>query len=170
MRELSPVRLWEPWCRFACSLGGPGNRHGENHDEISTDRSGNGLVVGRNHDSDGPKWSAHWRIPTSPMEPPIFMATTATPIILATTATTLSTPPCLATGTITKLARRGAVMTRSQLAKRCTLYLARRSFPSSLAQQLPQLGDIGRDPPRLIFGEQLVRGSPAGQIYARGGL
>src|ERR1700751_6260638 len=73
---------------------------------------------------------------------PIFMATTATPIILATTATTLSTPPCLATGTITKLARRGAVLTRSQLAKRCTLYLARRTFPSSLAQQLRQLGDV----------------------------
>src|SRR5215469_11065341 len=46
---------------------------------------------------------------------PIFMATTATPTILATTATILSTPPCLATGTITKLARRGEVMTRSQL-------------------------------------------------------
>src|ERR1700746_365119 len=53
---------------------------------------------------------------------PIFMAPTATPIILATTATILSTPPCLATGTITKLARRGAVMTRSQLARRCTLF------------------------------------------------
>jgi hypothetical protein len=49
---------------------------------------------------------------------PIFMATTATPIILATTVTILSTPPCLATGTITKLARRGAVMTRSRLVER----------------------------------------------------
>jgi hypothetical protein len=86
---------------IACSLGGPGNRHGENHDEISTDRSGNGLVE-----------------------------------------------PCLATGTITKLARRGAVLTRSQLAKRCTLYLARRTFPSSLAQQLRQLGDVRRSAPR----------------------
>src|ERR1700751_1952096 len=86
---------------------------------------------------------------------PIFMATTATPLFLATTATPLSNPPCLATGTITKLARRGAVMTRSQLAKRCTLYLARRTFPSSLAQQLRQLGDIGRYPSRLVGRERI---------------
>src|SRR6516164_1100730 len=46
---------------------------------------------------------------------PIFMATTATPTILATTATIPSTPPCLVTGTITKLVRRGEAMTRSQL-------------------------------------------------------
>src|SRR5215469_17282873 len=46
----------------------------------------------------------------------IFMATTAImPSILPTTPTILSTPPCLATGTITALPGRGAVMTRSQL-------------------------------------------------------
>src|SRR6516165_10332345 len=50
----------------------------------------------------------------------IFMATTATriaimPTILATTPTILSTPPWLATGTITALAGRGEVTTRSQL-------------------------------------------------------
>jgi hypothetical protein len=28
---------------------------------------------------------------------------------------------------------------------------------SSLAQQLRQLGDVGGDPPRLVFGEQLGR-------------
>src|ERR1700758_602968 len=44
-------------------------KSGENHDEISTDRSGDGLVVGRNNDSDGSKWSAHWRLSTSAVEP-----------------------------------------------------------------------------------------------------
>jgi len=33
-----------------------------------------------------------------------------------------------------------------------------------LTQQLRQLGDIRRDPPRLIFGERLGRRSPTGLI------
>jgi hypothetical protein len=39
------------------------------HDKISTDRSNGGLVGGRSHDSHGSKWSAHWRISTSSVEP-----------------------------------------------------------------------------------------------------
>jgi hypothetical protein len=35
-------------------------------------------------------------------------------------------------------------------------------------KQLQQLGHIRRDPPRLIFGEQLGRRSPARRIYVKG--
>jgi hypothetical protein len=37
---------------------------------------------------------------------------------------------------------------------------ARLIFP----QQLRQLGDVGRNPPRLVAGEQLARGAPTGLI------
>jgi hypothetical protein len=82
--------------RIACSLGGPGNRHGENHDEICTDRSGDGLVLGAEPRSRWPKMvrpleDTHQRGGTR-----IFMATTATIIvtmatIIATTLTILAT-------------------------------------------------------------------------------
>jgi hypothetical protein len=45
------------------------NRLGEDHDKISMDRSNGDLVGGRSHDSHGSKWSAHWRISTSSVEP-----------------------------------------------------------------------------------------------------
>ncbi len=53
------VRMFFPWF---------GNRHGEGHDEISTDRLGGGIVSGRSYVCHGSKWPRHRRIPTGAME------------------------------------------------------------------------------------------------------
>jgi hypothetical protein len=55
LSDVLPMALW--------------NRHGEDHDKINAHRSGGGLAGGRGHDSHGSKWSAHWRISTSAVEP-----------------------------------------------------------------------------------------------------
>src|SRR5262249_6494183 len=68
-RKLSLLRIWEQPAPVACSFGGSGIRHGEDHDEISTDRLGGGLIAGRSHDSHGSKWSANWRISGRAVEP-----------------------------------------------------------------------------------------------------
>jgi hypothetical protein len=62
------ANLWEQPMTVGGSFGGA-NRFGEGHDKISTDRSSGGLVAGRSYDSHGSKWSAHWRISTSTVEP-----------------------------------------------------------------------------------------------------
>lgn len=51
-----------------CSFDGA-NRPGEDHDKISTNRSSGGLVAGRSYVCHGSKWSSHWRISTSAVEP-----------------------------------------------------------------------------------------------------
>ena len=53
---------------LGCSFDG-GNRLGEDHDKIGTDRSSCGLVAGRSYVCHGSKWSTHWRISTSAVEP-----------------------------------------------------------------------------------------------------
>jgi len=60
---------WERPVPVGCSLAGLGNWRGENHDENSTDWRCGRLTAGRGHDCHGSKWSAHWRIPTSAVEP-----------------------------------------------------------------------------------------------------
>src|SRR5215472_15737955 len=67
-RECEPP-FWERPAPVECSLAGSGNRHGENRDENSTDRPCGRFIVGRSHDSYGSKWSAHWRISASAVEP-----------------------------------------------------------------------------------------------------
>jgi hypothetical protein len=59
----------EPAVLFGCSSGGSGNRHGEDHDEISTDRFGGGLIARRSHACHGSKWPADRRISTGHEKP-----------------------------------------------------------------------------------------------------
>jgi hypothetical protein len=52
------LHLWEQPRPIGCSFSGA-NSLGEDHDKISTDRSGGGLVGGRSYLCHGSKWSTH---------------------------------------------------------------------------------------------------------------
>src|SRR5215472_3765224 len=113
-RECEPP-FWEGPAPLGCSLAGSGNRHGENHDENSTDRPSGRLIAGRSQDCHGSKWSAHWRISASAVEPESLwplLRLPASPLCLLSSLLRLL--PCLPhrgwlTGTITARAGRGAV-------------------------------------------------------------
>ena len=121
---------------------------GEDDDKITTDRSSGGLVGGRSHDSHGSKWSAHWRISTSsvepeflwPLRPPLWPLRLPSLLRLI-----LAIPPWLATGTIIALAGRGEVTTRSQLVKRWAQSSSapRASLPQAAAIQIATIALIG---------------------------
>jgi hypothetical protein len=66
------MRIWEQRAPVGCSSDGSGNRHGEDHDEISTDRPGGSVLAGRSYVCHGSKWPSHWRISTSAVEPQSF--------------------------------------------------------------------------------------------------
>jgi len=62
------ANIWEQPMPLGCSSDG-GNRLGEDHDKIDTDRFSCGLVAGRSYVCHGSKWSTHWRISSSAVEP-----------------------------------------------------------------------------------------------------
>src|SRR5215469_7245142 len=77
-----------------------------------------------------------------------ILATTATriaimPTILATTPTILSIPPSRATGTITALAGRGEVTTRSQLVERCAVKTNQSHLATDIDRHTLSDGDGG---------------------------
>ena len=66
---LSLSRIREQPVPVGCCFAGPGNRHGEDHDENGTDRPRGSVIFGRGHNCGGSKWSSHWRISTRAVEP-----------------------------------------------------------------------------------------------------
>ena len=56
------LRIWEQSAPVGCSSDGSGNRHGEDHDEISTDRPSSGLVAECSYVCHCSKWPSHRRV------------------------------------------------------------------------------------------------------------
>jgi hypothetical protein len=133
-------KLWEPPMPVDCSFGGA-NRLGEDHDKISTYRPSGGLVAGRSYVCHGSKWSTHWRISTSAVEPQSLW------LLRLPSSLRLLSPPLLPSPSLLSsllLALSFSELRVSVVAKGC------RASDEASARQLRH---VGRDPSRFIARE-----------------